>query len=94
LNNIGDNEQLLSQLRRTHNAVTTYERKNNGSICKFNSINRYAYERLSQSTIAPDIWNRESNPMQSREVYDQTTLDINEHSECLHMNFIHQMNCP
>jgi hypothetical protein len=50
---------------------------------------------LSQSTIAPDIWNRELNTTSLREVAvdAEDTLNKNEHSECRHMNFIHQINC-
>jgi hypothetical protein len=73
-----DNEQLLSQLRRTHNAVTTHEQFHSSSNRKFDSINKYAYERLSQSTIAPDIWNRDSNSIQSKESNEQTALNIGE----------------
>jgi hypothetical protein len=87
VNNIVNNEQLLSQLRRTHNTVTTPIKFHTVSNGKFNSINKYAYERLSSSSTAPDIWNKRSK-------FDEhEVLNTGEHVECKHMNFIHQINC-
>jgi hypothetical protein len=55
---------------------------------KFNSINKYAYERLNSTSKAPDIWSK-----QSASDDDDELLNTGEHFECNHMNFIHQINC-
>jgi hypothetical protein len=67
--------------------VTTPIQFHTVSNGKFNSINKYAYERLSASSTAPDIWNKRSK------VDEHEVLNIGEHVECKHMNFIHQINC-
>jgi hypothetical protein len=87
VNNFVNDEQMLSRLRRTHNAVTTPAQFYTGSRRKLDSISRYAYERLSSSSTAPDIWNKQS------EVDEHESLNIGEHVECNHMNFIHQIDC-